>query len=224
MAQDFLPYHNPREPHDDHLSLMRDWKGLSVEAIRVLIAEDNEFERSNLRHAVEQLGLQVVGEASNGAEAVQVSRKSRPDVAILDIRMPMVDGIDAARMIVGEHPCALIFLSAYSENDLLEQAGEAGALAYLIKPFRLDSLRSAIKVAVKRFKQLQQQHSEIDQLKEALETRKVIERAKGLLMMRENLSEEAAFRKIHFKARNQNRTMKEIALEILAESETGSTE
>ncbi len=191
---------------------------------RILIAEDDDLERRNLRIAVEQLGYSVVGEASNGVEAIRLARENNPDVAILDIRMPGVDGIDAARTIVGEHPCALIFLSAYSEDELLEQAGEAGALAYLLKPFQINSLRSAIKVALKRFSQLIQQHYEIDELKEALEARKIIERAKGHLMQKENLTEEAAFRKIHFTARNQNRKMKDVALEILSEAKDGSSE
>ena len=195
-----------------------------MNATRILIAEDNDMERRNLRIAIEQLGHIVIGEASNGVEAIRLARENPPDVAILDIRMPGVDGIDAARTIVTEHPCALIFLSAYSEDELLEQAGEVGALAYLLKPFQLNSLRSAIKVALKRFSQLIQQHHEIGGLKEALEARKIIERAKGHLMQKENIAEESAFRKIHFTARNQNRTMKEVALEILSEAKDDSSQ
>lgn len=190
-----------------------------MEALRVLIAEDESLTRTLLRARLEKLGHQVVGEAENGLQAVETARTTRPDVIIMDIRMPEMDGIEAARQITGERPCAILFLTGFADEGLVEQAGEAGALAYLMKPFRKEDLAPALEVAVRRFRQIQSQSKEIDDLKEALETRKVIERAKGILMDRHGMSEEEAFKRIHFQARNQNKKMREIAESIITAAE-----
>ncbi len=190
-----------------------------MEPLRVLIAEDEALTRTILRARLEKLGHSVIAEAENGAQAVEAARANKPDVIIMDIRMPEMDGIEAARRIVSEHPCAILFLTAFSEDALVEQAGEAGAIAYLMKPFRKEDLSPALEIAVKRFRQIQAQSKEIAELKDTLETRKLIERAKGILMDRHGLKEEEAFKRIHFQARNQNKKMREIAESIITASE-----
>ena len=190
-----------------------------MDPLRVLIAEDEALTRTILRARLEKLGHTVIAEAENGAQAVEAARANKPDVIIMDIRMPEMDGIEAARRIVSEHPCAILFLTAFSEDALVEQAGEAGAIAYLMKPFRKEDLSPALEIAVKRYRQIQSQSKEISELKDTLETRKLIERAKGILMDRHGLKEEEAFKRIHFQARNQNKKMREIAESIITASE-----
>jgi len=190
-----------------------------MESLRVLIAEDEALTRTILRARLEKLGHVVVAEAENGAQAVEVASAQKPDVAIMDIRMPEMDGIEAARMIVSDHPCAILFLTAFGEDALVERAGDAGALAYLMKPFRKEDLAPALEIAMCRFRQLQSQGKQIDELKDALETRKIIDRAKGILMDRHSMTEDDAFKKIHFQARNQNKKMREIAQSIITAAE-----
>ena len=189
-----------------------------MESLRVMVAEDEALTRTILRARLEKLGHQVVAEAETGVQAVDMARTAKPDVAIMDIKMPEMDGIEAARQIVSERPCAILFLTAYSEDTLVEQAGETGALAYLLKPFRKEDLGPALDTAVRRFRQIQKQHTEITELKDALESRKMIDRAKGILMDRHGLTEDEAFKRIHFQARNQNKKMREIAESIITAS------
>ncbi|MER3403321.1 MAG: response regulator [Armatimonadota bacterium] len=187
--------------------------------VRVVIAEDEELTRVMVRTQLEQLGYEVVGEAETGEDAVRAALQTRPDVMILDIKMPVMDGIEAARQIVEQHPCAIVFLTAYSEEELIAQATQVGAYGYLLKPFRKQELTPAITVALTRFREMQAKDQTVRELQEALETRKVIERAKGILMDRLGLSEAEAFRRIHFMARNQNKTMKEIAQSVITAAE-----
>jgi len=186
-----------------------------MESYRILIAEDEPLTRMMLRARLEKIGHQVVAEAETGVQAVQEARVHQPDLIIMDIRMPEMDGLEAARAIVQELPCAIVFLTAYSEAELVEAAGEAGAFGYLVKPFRKEDLGPAIEIAMLRFRELQARSREVEELKEALETRKLIERAKGILMQRLGLTEEEAFKRIHFQARNQNKKMREIAESII---------
>ncbi|MER3558571.1 MAG: response regulator, partial [Armatimonadota bacterium] len=157
--------------------------------VRVVIAEDEELTRVMVRTQLEQLGYEVVGEAETGEDAVRAALQTRPDVMILDIKMPVMDGIEAARQIVEQHPCAIVFLTAYSEEELIAQATQVGAYGYLLKPFRKQELTPAITVALTRFREMQAKDQTVRELQEALETRKVIERAKGILMDRLGLSE-----------------------------------
>jgi len=186
-----------------------------METLRALIAEDEQLTRTIIRARLEKLGHTVVAEAGDGAQAIEAARLHKPDVIIMDIKMPVMDGIEAARAILAETPCAILFLSSFNEEELVEQASETGALAYLMKPFRKEDLAPALEVAVRRFRQIQSQSKEIEELKETLETRKLIERAKGILMDRHHMSEEEAFKRIHFQARNQNKKMREIAQSII---------
>ncbi len=186
-----------------------------MECLRALIAEDEQLTRTIIRDRLEKLGHIVVAEAADGQQAVELTRLHKPDVVIMDIKMPVLDGIEAARMILDDVPCAILFLSSFNEQELVEQASATGALAYLMKPFRKEDLAPAIEMAIARFKQIQAQRKEIDDLKDTLETRKLIERAKGILMDRHGMSEEEAFKRIHFQARNQNKKMREIAQSIV---------
>jgi response regulator NasT len=190
-----------------------------MESLKAVIADDEELMRKIVRARLEKLGHIVVAEAGDGAQAVEAARVHKPDVIIMDIKMPSMDGIEAARRILSETPCAILFLSAFNEQELLEQASETGALAYLMKPYRKEDLAPALEMAVRRFRQIQSQSKEIDELKETLETRKLIERAKGILMDRHRMSEEEAFKRIHFQARNQNKKMREIAQSIITASD-----
>ncbi len=186
-----------------------------MDALRAVIAEDEQLTRTIIRARLEKLGHTVVAEAGDGAQAIEAVRLHRPDVVIMDIKMPVMDGIEAARQILNDTPCAILFLSSFNEQELVDQASDTGALAYLMKPFRKEDLAPALGIAVRRFRQISSQSKEIDELKDTLETRKLIERAKGILMDRHRMSEEEAFKRIHFQARNQNKKMKEIAQSII---------
>jgi response regulator NasT len=190
-----------------------------MESLKAVIAEDEQLTRTIIRARLEKLGHNVVAEAGDGLQAIDAARLHKPDVIVMDIKMPQMDGIEAARTILGENPCAILFLSSFNEQELVEQAGETGALAYLMKPFRKEDLAPALEMAVRRFRDMRSKDKEIDELKETLETRKVIERAKGILMDRHHMSEEEAFKRIHFQARNQNKKMREIAQSIITAAE-----
>lgn len=186
-----------------------------MECLRAIIAEDEQLTRTIIRARLEKLGHTVVAEAADGAQAIEMTRLHKPDVVIMDIKMPVMDGIEAARTILAEIPCAILFLSSFNEQELVQQASTTGALAYLMKPFRKEDLSPALEMAIARFRQIQAQKREIDELKDTIETRKLIERAKGILMDRHGMSEEEAFKRIHFQARNQNKKMREIAQSIV---------
>ncbi len=186
-----------------------------MDPLKAVIAEDEQLTRTIIRARLEKLGHTVIAEAGDGAQAIEAARIHKPDVIIMDIKMPVMDGIEAARRILNETPCAILFLSSFNEQELVEQASDTGALAYLMKPFRKEDLAPALEMAVRRFRQIMSQSKEIEELKETLETRKLIERAKGILMDRHRMSEEEAFKRIHFQARNQNKKMREIAQSII---------
>jgi AmiR/NasT family two-component response regulator len=186
-----------------------------MERYRVLVAEDEAVVRERLKSRLEALGFEVIAEASDGRGAVELSRFHKPDIIVMDIKMPELDGIQAASIINKENPAAIVFLSAYGEPDLVERAKDVGAFAYLMKPIRQDDLLPAIKVAFQRFQEAQIQKEQIEDLTEKLETRKWVERAKGILMDRHGLSEQDAFMRIHKQARNTNRKMRDVAESIV---------
>ncbi|MBF6613681.1 MAG: response regulator [Chloroflexi bacterium] len=186
---------------------------------RVVIADDDPIIRMDLREMLTGLGYSVVGEAADGSNAVSLARELRPDLVIMDIRMPELDGIEAARLLTGEEIAPVLLLTAYSEPDLVQRATQAGVIGYLVKPFRETQLGPAIEVTLGRFREFQQVRKELGDMKEALEARKVIDRAKGLLMDRYGLSEGDAFRRIQKRSMDMRKSMREVAEAILLASE-----
>lgn len=184
--------------------------------LRVVIAEDEAIIRLDLRETLEEEGYQVVGECGRGDQAVELVRELRPDLAILDIKMPHMDGLEAATLISAERICGVLMLTAFSQREVVEDARDAGALAYLVKPFQKSDLIPAMEVAIGRFRELQQLSGEVDSLGEQLEARKVIDRAKGLLMDECGLKEGDAFTFIQRTAMSERSRMREVADRILA--------
>jgi len=184
--------------------------------VRVVIAEDEAIIRLDLKETLEEEGYEVVGETGRGDEAVALVKEHKPDIAILDIKMPGLDGLEAAREIAGERRAAVLILTAFSQKDLIQQARDAGALAYLVKPFQKSELLPAIEVALGRFAEAQALEREVQSLEEQLQTRKVVDRAKGMLMDRHHLNENDAFSFIQKTAMRQRQTMKAVAEQIIA--------
>jgi response regulator NasT len=183
---------------------------------RVVIAEDEAIIRLDLKETLEEEGYEVVGETGRGDEAVDLVKEHEPDVAILDIKMPGLDGLSAAREIAGERRAAVLILTAFSQRDLIEQARDAGALAYLVKPFQRSELIPAIEVAIGRFHEMKVLYEQTQNLEDQLETRKVVDRAKGLLMDKFGLSESDAFSFIQRTAMAERKTMKAISEQIIS--------
>ena len=184
-------------------------------AVRVVIAEDEAIIRLDLREILEEQGYEVVGETGRGDEAVTLVRDHQPDLAILDIRMPGMDGLAAAREITAENHCAVLILTAFSQRNLIEEARDAGALAYLIKPFTQAELVPAIEVALGRFKEMKAIKETNASLEEQLETRRKVDRAKGILMDDHGLKEAAAFSFIQKTAMRERKTMRDISQQII---------
>ena len=177
--------------------------------IRVVIAEDEAIIRLDLRETLEEEGYEVVGETGRGDKAVELVREMRPDLAILDIKMPHMDGLEAARIISGERICGVLMLTAFSQREVVEDARDAGALAYLVKPYQKSDLIPAIEVAIGRFRELQQLSGE-------LEARKAIDRAKGVLIDQHGMKEGDAFTFIQRTAMSERSRMRDVADRILA--------
>jgi len=183
--------------------------------MRVVIAEDEAIIRMDLRETLEEEGYDVVGETGRGDQAVELVRDLAPDLAVLDIKMPGMDGLEAARIINDERLCGVLMLTAFSQREVVEEARDAGALAFLVKPFQKSDLVPAIEVAMGRFRELQALSGEVDALGEQLESRKVIDRAKGMLMDEAGLSESDAFTFIQRTAMSERTRMRDVADRIL---------
>jgi len=183
--------------------------------IRVVIAEDEAIIRMDLRETLEEEGYEVVGETGNGDQAVGLVRDLLPDLAILDVKMPGLDGLSVARIISNEKLCGVLILTAFSQREIVEDARDAGALAYLVKPFQKSDLVPAIEVAIGRFRELRALTGEIDALGEQLEARKAIERAKGMLMDQVKMSEQDAFAFIQRRAMSERSKMRAIADRVI---------
>jgi two-component system, response regulator PdtaR len=188
---------------------------MTQERTRLIIADDESLVRTDLREALTELGYLVVGEVGDGQSAVNMARELEPDVVVMDIKMPGLDGIDAARILTQEKIAPVVLLTAYSQSELIERATEAGVVGYLVKPFRETDLPPAIELAKARFGEFRALEKEVDNLAEALETRKKVERAKGILMDQHDLTESEAFRKIQKMSMNTRRPMKEVAEAII---------
>jgi two-component system, response regulator PdtaR len=186
---------------------------------RVVIADDDPIIRMDLREMLSGMGYSVDGEAGDGKTAINLARKGHPDLVIMDIRMPELDGIEAARILSTERIAPVLLLTAYSEPDLVQRAAQAGVIGYLVKPFREAQLGPAIEVTLARFKEFEQVTKELGDVREALEARKMIERAKGILMSRSGLSESEAFRRIQKHSMDTRKTMREVAEAIVLASE-----
>ncbi len=192
-----------------------------MERTRVIIADDESIVRTDLKEMLTGLGYLVVGEVGDGRSAVNLARELKPDVIIMDIKMPDMDGIQAAKVLTEEQIAPVILLTAYGQKELVDQAKEAGVVGYLVKPFRETDLSPAIEIAVSRFKEFQVMKQEVDDLQNALETRKLVDRAKGILMDSQGLSENEAFRKIQKMSMNTRKAMKEVAEAIILAKEAG---
>jgi len=177
----------------------------------VVIAEDEVLIRMDLKEMLTEEGYDVVGEAGDGQEAIRLAEEHRPDLVILDVKMPVLDGIAAAEQIAKQRIAPVVMLTAFSQRDLVERARDAGAMAYLVKPFNVTDLVPAIELAVSRFQELSQLEAEVGDLKERLETRKAVDRAKGLLQEQLKLSEPDAFRWIQKTAMDLRLSMRQVA-------------
>ena len=190
--------------------------------MKILIAEDETIIRLDLREMLERAGYDVVAEARDGEEAVALARSAEPELALLDVKMPKLDGIDAARRILEERPIPIVMVTAYGESELVARAVEAGVFGYLVKPFRETDLLPAIRTARARHEELAALREEADSLAEALAARKAIERAKGLLMEREGLTEQAAFARLRKASQISGRPLKVVADALIATLEPGA--
>jgi response regulator NasT len=183
--------------------------------IRVLIAEDEALIRLDLREMLEEDGYDVCGEAADGASAVRLAQELRPQLVILDVKMPVLDGLSAAEQIVAERIAPVVILTAFSQRDLVERAREAGAMAYLVKPFQKKDLVPTIEMAVSRFAELVALEAEVADLTGRLEVRKLVDRAKGVLQSEHGLSEPEAFRWIQRASMDSRQSMRAVALAVL---------
>jgi response regulator NasT len=192
-----------------------------MERTRVVIADDESLIRMDLREMLTNLGYLVVGEVADGRSAVNQARELRPDVVVMDIKMPDMDGIEAAKILTEERVAPVVLLSAYSQRELVERAREAGVVAYLVKPYREEELAPAIEVALARFAEFKDLQKQVTDLQQALETRKLVDRAKGILMDKQGLTEAEAFRKIQKMSMDNRKAMKDVAEAIILAHQVG---
>jgi response regulator NasT len=189
--------------------------------MRILIAEDETIIRLDLRDLLERAGFVVCAEARDGEEAVELARTEQPDLAIMDVRMPRLDGIEAARRILDERPIPIVMLTAYGQTDVVARAVEAGVFGYLVKPFQEHDLLPAIETARARHEELAALREEVESLAEALAARKAIERAKGLLMAKESLTEKEAFDRLRRASQVSGRPLRVVADAVVATLDPG---
>ena len=191
-------------------------------APRIIVAEDEAIIRMDLIEMLREAGYNVIGEAANGREAISLARHLKPDLAILDVKMPEIDGISAAELIVSEKLAAVLMLTAFSQRELVERARDAGAMAYLVKPFSISDLTPAIEMALGRYAQIQALEAEVGELGERLEARKLVDRAKGVLMANLGITEPEAFKWIQKAAMDQRSSMSAVSEGVLAHYQQGS--
>jgi response regulator NasT len=191
-------------------------------APRIIVAEDEAIIRMDLIEMLREAGYNVIGEAANGREAISLARHLKPDLAILDVKMPEIDGISAAELIVSEKLAAVLMLTAFSQRELVERARDAGAMAYLVKPFSISDLTPAIEMALGRYAQIQALEAEVGELGERLEVRKLVDRAKGVLMANLGITEPEAFKWIQKAAMDQRSSMSAVSEGVLAHYKQGS--
>ncbi|MGP3921727.1 ANTAR domain-containing response regulator [Streptomyces sp. 8N616] len=203
----------PEQPVDDEQS------HVPPQTTRVVIAEDEALIRLDLKEMLEEEGYTVVGEAGDGQTAVELARQHRPDLVILDVKMPVLDGISAAEKIAEESIAPVLMLTAFSQRELVERARDAGAMAYLVKPFSKSDVVPAIEMAVSRFTELKALEKEVADLSQRLETRKLVDRAKSILQTQYGLSEPAAFRWIQKTSMDRRLSMQQVAEAVIEDAE-----
>ncbi|MCQ2358924.1 MAG: response regulator [Phascolarctobacterium sp.] len=190
-----------------------------MEKLRVLVVDDESLIRMDITEMLEDAGYDVVAEGENGAQAIELARKHSPDVIVMDVKMPVMDGISASKVIADEDIAPVILLTAFSQEDIVDKASDAGVIAYLVKPIREEQLFPAIRVAVQRFRDLKNLGLELDKLKDSLETRKLLDRAKGILMTAHGLNEQDAYRRMQQYSMSKRISLKELAEMIISAAE-----
>ena len=185
---------------------------------RIVIADNESIIRMDLRELLEEAGRQVVGEGANGKKAVELARKLKPDLIILDIKMPEMDGITAAKIIDDEKIAPVILLTAFSQSEIVERAKDSGVLAYLVKPVQESNLFPAMEIALSRWQEMQDLEDQLFKVKDSLENRKILDRAKGILMDAYNITESEAFRRIQKYSMSKRKTIKEVAEAIIRQA------
>lgn len=191
-----------------------------MRSLNIIIADDESIIRLDLKQMLEEAGHKVVAEASDGQQAVELARKHYPDLVIMDVKMPQMDGIQAAGIINVEHLSPVLLLTAYSQQDVVAAASESGVIAYLVKPINEEQLFPAIEIAISRFGDIQELENQIARLKDTLEMRKLVERAKGILMELQTISEELAYKKLQQYAMNKRLGIKEVAQAVIKSYES----
>jgi two-component system, response regulator PdtaR len=192
-----------------------------MESLRMLIADDEPIIRLDLKNVLEGMGHKVVAEAMDGKTAIELARTTEIDIAILDIKMPEMDGLDVAKLITDEKICPVVLLTAYSQQDLIDRAKVAGVFGYLVKPFKEADLLPAIEIAISRYREMEALEKEIGTLQDKIETRKVVDRAKGILMDKRGMTEQDAFRWIQTQSMNARKTMREVAEAVILTQDLG---
>ncbi len=191
---------------------------------RIILAEDDSVIRMDLREELQRQGYLVVGDVGDGQSAINLARELRPDLIIMDIRMPELDGIEAARVLTNERLAPVVLLTAFSDDELIERAREAGVVNYVTKPLRQSDLKPAIEIALSRFQEFREMESQVKTLEDQLATRKVVEKAKGVLMEKYKLTEQEAFRRIQKLSMNNRKSMREVAEAILLAEEVNQNQ
>ena len=188
-------------------------------SLRVVVAEDEALIRLDLVEMLTEAGYEVVGQAGDGEAAIEITEKEKPDLVVMDVKMPKLDGISAAERIAYQRIAPVVILTAFSQRDLVERARDAGAMAYLTKPFTIDDLMPAIELAVSRFQEIKQLDAEVTDLQEQLKARKMIEKAKGILMKNLSITEPEAFKWMQKTAMDKRRSMTDVAQLVMDEFE-----
>lgn len=182
-----------------------------MEKMRVLVVDDESLIRMDIVEMLEDVGHEVVAEGENGEQAIELAREYSPDIIIMDVKMPVMDGISAAKVIGDEEIAPVLLLTAFSQNDIVDKANDAGVIAYLVKPIREEQLLPAMSVAVQRFKDLKKLNLELEKLQDSLETRKLLDRAKGIIMTAHGLNEQEAYRRMQQYSMSKRISLKELA-------------
>jgi response regulator NasT len=188
-------------------------------SLRVVVAEDEALIRLDLVEMLTEAGYEVVGQAGDGEAVISITEKEKPDLVVMDVKMPKLDGISAAERIANQRISPVVILTAFSQRDLVERARDAGAMAYLTKPFTIEDLMPAIELAVSRFQEIKQLDAEVSDLQEQLKARKLIEKAKGILMKNLKISEPEAFKWMQKTAMDKRRSMTDVAQLVMDEFE-----